>query len=348
MIQTDASGGGIGAILLQNGHPLAYFSKQLTDRQQPASTYAQEMMAITEAVKKWRQYLLGRRFTVQTDHRSLRALLHQTIQTPEQQKWLYKLVGYDFDIEYKPGVLNGPADALSRMNRVSCNSLFTELRSQPVLWEAIRAAYAAHPDTLKLLSEVRDDPGQHTNFTIRHGVLFFKGRVWIPENSALQPLLLAEFHNTPTGGHAGVQRTLARIAGKFFWPGLRRSVHDYVSNCSICQSTKPFNRAPQGLLQPLPIPGKIWHSISMDFITGLPPSGGKMTIMVVVDRLSKHAHFSALGSLFTAIQVAEIMVRDLIKLHGVPAQIVSDRDPIFMSGFWRESILSTGDYAGHK
>lgn len=111
---------------------------------QASSTYAREMFAITEAVKKWRQYLLGRRFTVQTDHRSLRALLHQTIQTPEQQRWLYKLVGYDFDIEYKPGVLNGPADALSRVSSVSCHALLSETRPQPILWDAIRADYSSH------------------------------------------------------------------------------------------------------------------------------------------------------------------------------------------------------------
>lgn len=83
------------------------------------------MFAIIESVKKWHQYLLGHRFTIQTDHQSLWALLHQTIQTLEQHRLLYKLIGYDFDIEYKAVVLNGPADVLSRVNRVSCNTLFS-------------------------------------------------------------------------------------------------------------------------------------------------------------------------------------------------------------------------------
>lgn len=139
-----------------------------------------------------------------------------------------------------------------------------------------------------------------------------------------------------------MQRTLSRIAEVFFWPKLRQDVQRYVSTCAVCQATKPFNQAPQGLLQPLPIPGLIWHSISMDFITGLPPSQGKTTIMVVVDRLSKHAHFSTLGASFTAQQFAELMVKDVIKIHGVPAQIVSDRDPIFMSNFWRELFRLQG------
>lgn len=251
------------------------------------------MFAITEVVKKWRQYLLGRRFTIQTDHKSLRPLLHQTIQSPEP-RWLYKLIGYDFHIEYKLGVLIGPADALSRIHRAFCHALFSESRPQPELWDAICQVYASHLDTVNL--------------------------------SAI----------------CQVQRTLASISNIFFWPELRRTISEYVSKCTVCQTTKPFNRAPQGLLQPLPIPGKIWHSISMDFITGLPPSNGKMTIMVVVDRLSKHAHFLALGSSFTAPQVVEIMVRDVIKLHGVPAQIVSDRDPVFISSFLLELFCLQG------
>lgn len=135
---------------------------------------------------------------------------------------------------------------------------------------------------------------------------------------------------------------MARIMGIFYWPEMKRSVIDYVSRCTVCQSVKPIYRASQGLLQPLPIPGKIWHSIAMDFITNLPPSEGKTTIMVVIDRLSKHSHFSALGVKFTAPQVAEVMVRDVIKIHGPPAQIISDRDPIFMSCFWRELFKIQG------
>lgn len=192
------------------------------------------------------------------------------------------------------------------------------------------------------MESVTSNPGKHPNFRVREGLLFFKGRIWVPANSALQPLLVAEFHSTPAGGHAGTQRTTARVASMFFWPELRSTVRDFVSKCVECQGVKPLNRAPYGLLQPLPIPGKIWHSVSMDFITGLPPSGGKTTVMVVVDRLSKQGHFSALGPTFTAPQVAELLVRDVIKLHGPPAQIISDRDPIFMSKFWRALFTLQG------
>lgn len=113
-VETDASGTGIGAVLSQEGHPVAFFSQNLSPRMQLASTYNREMFAITQAVQKWRQYLLGRRFIIITDQQPLKSLTSQVIQTPEQQRWLSKLIGYDFDICYSPGKLNAAADALSR------------------------------------------------------------------------------------------------------------------------------------------------------------------------------------------------------------------------------------------
>lgn len=102
------------------------------------------------------------------------------------------------------------------------------------------------------------------------------------------------------GGYAGAQRTITRITGTFFWPNLHNTVLDFIVHCATCQLVKSFNKAPQGLLQPLPILGKIWDAISMYFVTHLPPSSGKSTILVVINRLSKQAHFSAMGLQFIA------------------------------------------------
>lgn len=114
-VTTDASLTAIGAVLSQNSKPLAFFSKKLTPRLSASSTYVRELYALTEAIKKWRQYLLGSTFKIFTDHKSLKSLMTQTIQTPEQQKWLTKLLGYTYEIHYKPGKENVVADALSRV-----------------------------------------------------------------------------------------------------------------------------------------------------------------------------------------------------------------------------------------
>jgi hypothetical protein len=114
-VTTDASLTAIGAVLSQNSKPLAFFSKKLTPRLTASSTYVRELYALTEAIKKWRQYLLGSTFKIFIDHKSLKSLMTQTIQTPEQQKWLTKLLGYTYEIHYKPGKENVVADALSRV-----------------------------------------------------------------------------------------------------------------------------------------------------------------------------------------------------------------------------------------
>ncbi|GJT16062.1 ty3-gypsy retrotransposon protein [Tanacetum coccineum] len=115
VIKADTSAVGIGAVLLQRGRPLGYFSRKLGPRMRVAATYQKELFAIVETVYKWRQYLIGRRFTIRTDHRSIKELMQQVIQTPLQQKYVRKLMGFDFNIEYKPGLANQVADALSRV-----------------------------------------------------------------------------------------------------------------------------------------------------------------------------------------------------------------------------------------
>lgn len=115
VLETDASAVAIRAVLIQQQHPIAYYSKVLCPRLRRASAYVRELHAITFAVRKWRHYLLGTSFTILTDHKSLKDLMSQVIQTPKQQTYLVKLLGYDYEIRYKPGVSNVVADALSRL-----------------------------------------------------------------------------------------------------------------------------------------------------------------------------------------------------------------------------------------
>ena len=122
----------------------------------------------------------------------------------------------------------------------------------------------------------------------------------------------------------------------FYWKGIRKEIKQWIRECVTCQRYKPDLAAYPGLLQPLPIPDKVWSSISMDFIESLPKSQGKTVIFVVVDRLSKYAHFMALSHPFTALQVAQVFMDTVYRLHGFPDTIVSVKDKVFVSTFWKE------------
>ncbi|WVY91245.1 hypothetical protein V8G54_036759 [Vigna mungo] len=309
VLETDASGVGIGAVLSQEHHPIVFFSKKLSAAMQKQSTYTREFYAITEAIAKFRHYLLGHKFVIRTDQKGLKSLMEQAIHTPEQQKWLHKLLGYDFTIEYKPGKDNIAADSLSRF----CFMAW----SQP-------------------------------NFQILHAIrevdnlLLWKGRLVIPQSHVLIQQILHEFHSSLMGGHAGFTRTLARIAAQFYWKGMNKDVQQFVQACLICQQAKMSHTLPAGLLQPLPIPEQIWEDIAMDFITGLPPSNGFTVILVVVDRLSKYGHFSPLKADYSSKSVVENFVKSVVKLHGILKTIVSDRDKVFLSHFWQQLFKLSG------
>lgn len=171
------------------------------------------------------------------------------------------------------------------------------------------------------------------DYSLRNGILYFRGRIVISSTSALIPRLLHEAHTTPIADHGGVKRTLVRLATTFFWPNMRAVVEEYVASCLVCQQTKYSTQPPAGLFQPLPTPSQVWEDLMTDFITGLPSSRHFTAILVVMDRLTKSAHSGALPSHFTASSVASLFMEIVVKLHGIHASIVSDRDSIFLSKF---------------
>lgn len=153
-LEIDASDFDVGVVLLQEGHPLVYFTKMLGPRRRVASTYHKKLYAIVEAVQKWRQYLLGREFVIWSDQKSLKELLQQIIQTHDQQFYARKLMGYKFRLEYKTGASNRVADALSRRDMVP------EAGSEEQIWEdSAVLALVAHP-VPDLLETLRAEAGK--------------------------------------------------------------------------------------------------------------------------------------------------------------------------------------------
>ncbi|KAJ9543487.1 hypothetical protein OSB04_023194 [Centaurea solstitialis] len=341
IVECDASGRGIGAVLLQQNQPIAYFSKALSPRNLAKSAYEREIMALVLAVQHWRPYLLGKKFVVSTDQKSLKFLLQQRITTPDQQNWVAKLLGYDFDICYKPGRENRAADALSR--RVAEGDFHATI-STPI-WvqgSSMLEEIKSDPSLQKQRIECETNPSKYPGFTVCNGVLYYKNRLVLPKASKFIPILLTEFHQSASGGHSGYYRTYRRLAANLYWPGMVADVQKFVRECVLCQRCKADSTAPGGLLQPLPIPTAIWEDVSLDFIVGLPKSKGFDAILVVVDRLSKYGHFVLLKHPYTAKSIAEVFVKEVVRHHGIPKSIVSDRDPIFLSLFWREIFRSQG------
>jgi hypothetical protein len=179
-------------------------------------------------------------------------------------------------------------------------------------------------------------------FALEHGLIKYKGRLVIGDNLALQTKLLAAMHDSAVGGHSGIQATYQRTKKLYYWPGLKLAVELFVKQCSVCQHAKHSNLKPAGLLQPLPPPKGAWQDITMDFIDGLPVSDGASVILVIVDRLMKYAHFLPLKHPYTAKSVAKAFVETVVKLHGVPLSIISDRDRVFTSAFRKEIITAVG------
>ncbi|PNX81711.1 transposon Tf2-1 polyprotein [Trifolium pratense] len=252
-----------------------------------------------------------------------------------------KLLGFDFEVIYKVGVENKVADALSRKHE---EAEVKTLLSYPIWTQGgqLQQEIMQDPVLKQIVEAIQSDPMSKPGFTIKGGILFYKNRLVISAKSPMIDDLLKDFHSSPSGGHSGYLRTYRRMAGTLYWQGMMKRVQEFIKACDTCQRQKYAATTPSGLLQPLPIPGLVWSEISMDFITNLPKSNGYEAILVVVDRLSKYSHFVPLKHPFTARSIASIFVKEIVRLHGVPESILSDRDPLFVSIFWKELFKLLG------
>ncbi|KAG8083445.1 hypothetical protein GUJ93_ZPchr0015g6658 [Zizania palustris] len=253
--------------------------------------------------------------------------------TDLQRKAMTKLIGLQYKFQYKQGVDNVAAHALSRVGHLF--ALQTVSIVQPVWLQEVLNSYASDAEAQVLLQELAVSGTNEKGFMLSDGVIWFKGKIWIGANSALQTKIIAAFHASAIGGHSRVQVTYQRVRKLFHWSGLKGAVQEFVNQCLVCQQVKHELVKTPGLLQPLSIPQGVWQDLSMDFIEGLPTSEGYNTILVVVDRFSKFAHFLALKHPFTALHVAKLFLDRIVSLYGIPTSLVSDRDRVFTSTFWQ-------------
>ncbi|KAK4393014.1 Transposon Ty3-G Gag-Pol polyprotein [Sesamum angolense] len=211
------------------------------------------------------------------------------------------------------GSENRAADALSRVEHTEENHRLCCYYSNPIGYKMCKTAMKGHivPDSCA---------SQNTR------------QLAIPNYS----------YEAALGGHSGINGTYQRVKPLFYWPTLKGDINTWVKECEVCQRSKHENIHYPGLLQPLPIPDQAWSCISMDFIEGLPPSEGKDSILVIVDRLTKYSHFLPLKHPYTASSIAKTFFDNIYKLHGLPVSIVTDRDRVFTSRLWKELFSMAG------
>lgn len=196
--------------------------------------------------------------------------------------------------------------------------------------ERVKLGYADDSQAMQLLSNPIGE------CTVKDGVIRYQGRVWLGNNVLAQQHVLQAVHSSGVGGHSSFQATYYRIRHLFSWPSMKDAVAKFVQECQVCQQAKVEHVKLPGLLQQLAEPTQAWQVVCMDFIEGLPKSQKFDTIIVVIDKYTKYAHFIALAHPFSALTVAQAYLDSVYKLHGLPQGIVSDQDKIFTSAIWKE------------
>ncbi|KAA0051054.1 pol protein [Cucumis melo var. makuwa] len=367
VIYSDASKKGLGCVLMQQGKVVAYACRQLKIHEQNYPTHDLELVAVVFALKIWRHYLYGEKIQIYTDHKSLKYFFTRKELSMRQRRWLELVKDYDCEILYHPGKANVVADALSRKVAHSAalitkqtpllrdferaeiavsvgevTAQLAQLSVQPTLRQKIIAAQLNDPYLVEKRRMVETGQGEDFSISSDYG-LMFEGRLCVLEDSAVRTELLTEAHSSPFTMHPGSTKMYQDLRSVYWWRVMKREVADFVSRCLVCQQVKAPRQCLAGLLQPLSVSGWKWESVSMDFITGLPKTlKGYTVIWVVVDRLTKSAHFVPGKSTYTASKWGQLYMTEIVRLHGVPVSIISDRDARFTSKFWKGLQLTLG------
>ncbi|GJR18405.1 putative reverse transcriptase domain-containing protein [Tanacetum coccineum] len=349
VVYCDASHKGLGAVLMQREKVIAYASRQLKVHEKNYTTHDLELGSVVFALKIWRHYLYGTRCTVFTDHKSLQHILDQKELNMRQRRWLELLSDYDCDIRYHPGKANVVADALSRKERIE--PLRVRALVMTIGLDLPKRILEAQLEAQKLENLVNEDVGGIIRRDIPRerlepradGTLCLHSRSWIPCYGDLRSVIMHESHKSKYSIHPGSEKMYQDVKKLYWWPNMKADIATYVSKCLPCARVKAEHQRPSGLLVQPKIPEWKWDNITMDFITKLPRSSqGFDTIWVIVDRLTKSAHFLPIRENDPLDKLARLYLNRIVARHGIPASIICDRDGRFTSNFWRSFQKALG------
>uniref|UniRef100_H3A4B4 Gypsy retrotransposon integrase-like protein 1 n=1 Tax=Latimeria chalumnae TaxID=7897 RepID=H3A4B4_LATCH len=351
-IHTDASDSGLGAVLMQpddsgHDHVIAYASRS----EKIYSATEKECLAMIWGLEHFRPYIEGVHFTVHTDHSSLKWLKP----TGQLAQWCHRLQEFDFEIIHKPGKLNKIPDALSR-NPVQGNPSATDLLPS----YASLAGINFHQQPLQILKDKnqREDSiigtiitdfenmdtmeaDNHPRYQILEDILYYKDPNACCRMHPMKKSLLRYFHDHPLAGYLGISKTLARLKLQVFWPGLKKDVTQYVKSCNTCQTTKPSQSKPSGLMIPI-TPQYPWEYVGVDFTGPLPRTQrGNTYILVFVDYFSKWVEVFPVKEATSQV-AAKKFVEKVFMRHGAPKYLISDRGTPFLSDLFETATKLLG------
>ena len=320
-VDTDASDYAIGARLTQKAEDgkartVAYYSRKMTGPELNYDIHDKELLAVVEALKQWRVYLEGPKYPVQiyTDHKNLLYWTTTKQLNRRQVRWAETLASYNFVINHVRGTENTCADALSR-----------------------RSDYAEGKDPSP--ASILEKKGNSLVYRKPSTQQLATMEITLSEEQRRS--VIQERHDHKTAGHPGINKTIELVTRDFTWPGLRKDIEKYIKECDTCARTKVSRHQPYGKLQSPAMPDEAWSSIAFDFITKLPASKEPLTgveydsILVVNDRLTKWAYLEPFKEASNAEEFAYTFMKTIFARHGMPKEIISDRDKLFTSQFWQ-------------
>ncbi|QRW25741.1 Retrotransposable element Tf2 protein [Rhizoctonia solani] len=316
-IECDASDYATGAILSQRNEegklaPVVYLSKSLSLAKKNYDIFDKELLAVIRAFKEWRHLLEGLELPVQvlTDHKNLEYFSTSQSLNKRQIRW----ANFLNQVLLKPELFIASVTPDQEINNLIGKAIYED-------------------DRLKEILHKLQNKDKVTDWELKEGLLWYQGKIFVPKDDTIRNLILESRHDALATGHPGQARTLELVSRNYYWPSLKKFVNSYVSHCKTCIRSKPTNQVPIGLLKPLQIPECPWEDIAYDMIVGLPVSEGFDAILTVIDQFSKMVHFIPTQSTASAIDIANLFITYVWKLHGLPRSTISDRGPTFNAKF---------------